>query len=180
MIVLYPKQVDMRKRSIFLMLLFMAVLPSLAFAQTKKPAERIAPYKTMPGWPPLDLLMPDSSRFTKDNLKKQATLIMYFSPDCDHCIHQMEDMNKRISDFDKYQVVMVTHQPMLELAEFIHKYKLGGRENFKVGKDDKFQLPGFYAIKGLPFFAVYNKEGKIISTHESNTSVDVLLKSLGK
>ena len=163
------------------LLILTLVLGTTATAQsTPKTPGRVPPYKKTEGWPPLDMLMPDSSRFTKANLKKQATLIMYFSPDCDHCIHQMEDMNKRIKDFNKYQVIMVTHQPMTELVEFIHKFNLGGKENFKIGKDDKFQLPGFYAIKSLPFFAVYNKDGKIVATHESNTSVDTLLKGLGK
>ena len=169
----------MRNLSLVLLLSVLALGSNTVHAQNTA-ANRIPPYKKVAGWPPLDLLMPDSSRFTKADLKKQPTLIMYFSPDCDHCIHQMEDMNKRIKEFSKYQVVMVTNQPMIDLVDFIHKFNLGGKENFKIGKDDKFQLPGFYAIKALPFFAIYNKDGKILSTHESNTSVDVLLKDLKK
>jgi hypothetical protein len=42
-------------------------------------------YKRFPTIPALELLRPDSTKFTKDDLKKQNTLIMYFSPDCDHC-----------------------------------------------------------------------------------------------
>ena len=74
-------------------------------AQQGQAPQQEPPYKRSPTIPPLELLRPDSTKFTKDDLKKQNTLIMYFSPDCDHCIHQTEDMIKRMNDLKKLQIL---------------------------------------------------------------------------
>ncbi len=133
------------------------------------------PYKLNPVLPALDLLLPDSSKLTNNALKKQNTMIMYFSPDCDHCVHQMEDMAKDRKKLASLQIVMVTHQPMESLVWFIKKYDLASYSNIRAGQDYKFNLPGFYAIRQLPYFALYDKDWKLIRTYESNTPVDTLV-----
>ena len=105
---------------------------------------------------------------------------MYFSPDCEHCIKQMNEMIKRMKDLKKLQIIMVTYQPMDLLVDFIKTYNLKKYSNIKAGRDTKFLLPGFYQIKSLPYFALYDKEGKLITTFESNTKVDTLLKAFEK
>jgi len=160
------------------LIVLLMVTSAIGFAQ--QPERPEAPYKKNPVLPPLEILQPDSSTLTTADLKKQETLIMYFSPDCDHCIKQMEEMNKRMKDLGKLQIIMVTHQPMDMLIDFIKTYKLEKYSNFKTGRDTKFLLPGFYQMKSLPYFALYDKEGKLITTFESNTKVDVLLKAFEK
>lgn len=150
------------------------------YGQQGKPAQQAAPYQQRPTLPPLELVLPDSNRISKIEFKKQPTLIMYFSPDCDHCIKQMEEMNTRMEDLKRIQIVMVTHQPMPELVQFIEKFKLANHSNITAGRDVKFMLPGFYRIKSLPYFALYDKKGNLITTFESNTKVDKILKAFRK
>ncbi len=150
------------------------------YGQQGKPIQQEAPYKLHPTLPPFELVLPDSNRLTKIEFRKQPILIMYFSPDCEHCIKQMEEMNTRMEDLKKLQIIMVTHQPMPELVQFIEKYKLAGQPNITTGRDVKFMLPGFYRIKSLPYFALYDKKGKLITTFESNTKVDKILKAFRK
>ena len=161
-----------------LLTLLLLVISTVTFSQHSNSQE--PPYKKNPVLPQLEILRPDSSTLTKADLKKQETLIMYFSPDCDHCIKQMEEMNKRMKDLAKLQILMVTYQPMNLLIDFIKTYKLEKYNNIKTGRDSKFLLPGFYQIKSLPYFALYDKEGKLITTFESNTKVDILLRAFEK
>ena len=158
----------------------MLVSGFMSNAQQGQAPQQEAPYKRSPTIPALELLRPDSTKFTKDDLKKQNTLIMYFSPDCDHCIHQTEDMIKRMDDLKKLQILMITHQPMNLLVDFIKKYKLTNYANIKVAQDNKMVLPGFYRMKTLPYFALYDKDGNLITTFESNQKVDTLLKAFQK
>jgi thioredoxin-related protein len=161
-----------------LLFALLLVTSTMGFAQqTDRPEPA---YKKNPGLPPLEILRPDSSTLTKADLKKQQTLSMYFSPDCEHCINQMQEMNGRMKDLSKLQIIMVTHQPMEMLVDFIKTYKLNEHSNIKTGCDTKFILPGFYQMKSLPYFALYDKEGKLITTFESNTKVDTLLKAFEK
>ncbi|RYG00217.1 MAG: hypothetical protein EOO02_15355, partial [Chitinophagaceae bacterium] len=56
-------------------------------------------YKRFPTVPPFNLITVDSAALTKDQLKKdKPVMIMYFSPQCEHCQHQMEDMIRRMDD----------------------------------------------------------------------------------
>lgn len=164
----------------WILLLVVTAVSISSKAQQATAPKQEAPYKLYPTLPPLELLQPDSNTITKETLKKQSTLIMYFSPDCDHCIKQMDEMNTRMEDFKKIQIILATNQPMETLVTFIEKYKLANYPNIKAGRDVKFNLPGFYRMKSLPYFALYDKKGTLITTFESNTKVDKILKAFKK
>ena len=156
---------------LFLLILLLAV--KLASAQTLPPDSPA--YKRFPTVPPFTLLQVDSTNLTKDHLKRQATIIMYFSPDCDHCKHQWSDMEKRMKDLKKYQIVMVTYQPFEEMVAFYKTQKIASYSNIKLGRDTKFFLPPFYKIQSLPFQALYDKNGNLVTTFQGNVKIDKLL-----
>ena len=157
----------------WVLLLCTALITSMAMAQT--PNE--PPYKRFPTVPPLQLLMKDSSIFTKDKVKKQPLIIMFFSPSCDHCQHQMEDLIKDMSKFNGTQIVLATYQPFEEIDEFYNKYQLGKYPNITIGRDNKYLLPPFYNIRSLPYLALYNKKGDLLTTFEGNVKVAKLVQA---
>lgn len=133
------------------------------------------PYKKVKGWPPLVLTQLDKKEFTSRDLKEKPTIIMFFSPECDHCKHQMTDMMNRFKDFSKIQLVLATYQPEEEMAGFQTYYQLQKYSNIRMGRDSKFLLPPFYRIRSLPFLALYNKKGELLKTFEGNVKVDTIL-----
>ena len=157
-------------------ILFLTLASSSLFAM----AQPEPPYKKNPTLPAFEMRKTDSTLFTQANLKKQQTLLMYFSPDCDHCIKQMEEMNKRMKDLAKLQIVIITNQTMEQLAGFVKKYKLTKYSNISAGVETKFALPAFFRMQSLPYFALYDKNGKLITTYESNTKVDTLLNAFNR
>jgi len=162
-----------------LLLLILAFTVKLAFAQTLPPDS--PSYKRFPSIPPFTILQTDSTNLTKDNLKHhQPTLIMYFSPDCEHCKHQWAEMEKKMKELKKYQIVMVTYQPFNEMVDFYNEHKIAGYPNIKMGRDTKFFLPPFFKIKSLPFQALYDKKGELITTFEGNVGVDKVLAAFTK
>ena len=128
------------------------------------------PYKRFPAIPPLRLLMPDSATyFTKDDIpKKTAVLIMAFSPDCDHCQKETNELIRNMDKFKKIQIVMATWQPFADMRKFYVDYKLYQYENIRVGRDVSFIIPPFYNIRNLPFLALYNKKGNLITVAEGS------------
>ena len=103
---------------------------------------------------------------------------MYFSPECHHCQRQMEDMLARMDDLKKVQIVLATYRPMEELIAFANKYQLQKHPNIQAGRDTKYFIQPFYRIKNLPYLALYDKKGKLITTFEGNVSVDRLIEEL--
>ena len=162
-----------------LFLLILAFIVKLASAQTLPPDSPA--YKRFPSIPPFTILQVDSTNLTKDNLKHhQPTLIMYFSPDCDHCKHQWAAMEKQMKELKKYQIVMVTYQPFEEMVDFYKAHNIAGYSNIKMGRDTKFFLPPFFKIKSLPFQALYDKKGELITTFEGNVEVAKVLKAFAR
>ena len=132
------------------------------------------PYKRFPTPPPFKLLLTDSSSyFTKADLeKKKPLLLMVFSPDCDHCKHETEELIKNIDKFKKVQIVMATWLSFTEMKKFFLDYGLNKFDNITVGRDMNFILPPFYNIKNLPFLAMYDKKGQLISVVEGSLPMD--------
>lgn len=162
-----------------LFLLILAFTVKLASAQTLPPDS--PSYKRFPSIPPFTILQTDSTNLTKDNLKHhQPTLIMYFSPDCDHCKHQWAEMEKKMKELKRYQIVMVTYQPFNEMVDFYNEHKIADYSNIKMGRDTKFFLPPFFKIKSLPFQALYDKKGELITTFEGNVDVSKVLEAFAK
>lgn len=159
------------KTWLFLVAFIMVNIPGVAQQDTT------ALFKRFPSVPPMSLLKSDSSLITKDQLKNKPVLIMYFSPGCHHCQHQMEDMIKRLDDFKKIRIVLATYQPMEELIEFQNKYQLHQYSNIQAGRDTKFFIVPFFKIRSLPYLALYNKKGNLITTFEGNVKVDTLIES---
>lgn len=156
----------------------LVLAPALFALVTVAQSDTAYPYKRFPTVPPISLLQADSSLLTKAQLKKDPVIIMFFSPSCDHCQHQIKDMLKRIEEFKRTQFVLATYQPFEEMVSFIKEYELPKYPNIKVGRDTKFTLPPFYHIQSLPYLALYNKKGDLVNTWQGNVAVDTLLKAL--
>lgn len=141
--------------------------------------EDLPPYKKNKNIPAFQLQQANNATFSTSKLKKGVpTVIMFFSPGCDHCIHQFEDMVKNMSMLKSYQIVMATYQPIEELADFDRKYKISKYPNIFTGRDMNYFLPPFYQITNFPHFAFYGRSGRLNSTHEGNLSVDNMVKRL--
>ena len=52
--------------------------------------------------------------------------------------------------------------------------------NSKMGRDEKFFLPPFYKIRNLPYLALYDKKGNLITTFEGTQKIDTILAAFDK
>ena len=111
--------------------------------------------------------MDSSTIFTEKNLKKnQAVFIDLFSPDCDHCQKSTEELIDSIDKFKNITVVMATTLSFDKMKSFYEKNQLGRFPNIVVGQDWQLILPTIYKLKNFPFFAFYDKKGKLIDVAE--------------
>ncbi len=154
----------------------------LANQPATDPANAQAPFMRYPTLPPFRLLKLDSSTYlTKDDVKKnRRTIVMFFSPDCEHCKHQTEAILADFKKFRDIEIVMATYQPFEELKEFNTHYKIYEHPNIKIGRDEKFFLPPFYKIRNLPYLALYDKKGQLITTFEGTQKVDTIMNAFNE
>jgi len=140
-----------------------------------------APYEKVPVFPPVRLTLADKTTFTKKDLPaKKPVMLMVFSPDCDHCQHETEEMMKHMDWFSNATIVMATMMSLEAMTAFAEKYKLGDHTNIIVGRDSEYFLSHFYQIRNLPFLAFYDKKGRLISVSRGTMPVDKVVAELKK
>jgi thioredoxin-related protein len=134
----------------------------------------IPPYRRFPTVPPFKLLKIDSSSyFTKNDLKKnKPVLIILFSPDCEYCQHETEEIIKNIDKLRNVQIIMSTNMSFDLMKSFYEKYELQKFENITVGRDFQYILPSFYQIRFMPYLAMYDKKGNLITTFQGSMKIE--------
>jgi hypothetical protein len=140
-----------------------------------------APYLRFPTIPPFTLMKADSSSITRNNLpKKHKTMIMYFSPTCEHCQVQTDSMIANMNKLKDVAILMASYSPLSEIKTFYEARHLNKYNNIQMGYDTKYFFPPFYRMRNLPFMALYNKKGTFITSFEGNASIDKILEAFNR
>ncbi|MCC6289952.1 MAG: hypothetical protein IT249_18900 [Chitinophagaceae bacterium] len=164
----------MMYRIFFLALAFIFSAGADAQSKAKIKTDKIAPFS---------IKLADGKIFTAAQLKKEATILIYFSPDCEHCQHFTKEMvdNYQTMIKDK-QVVMVTYLPVNDVKRFEDMFELKNYKNIVVGTEEKtFMVRNYYGVTRFPFVALYNKAGKKVKAFAdgpSFTDVAKIVKTL--
>jgi thioredoxin-related protein len=137
-------------------------------------------YKRFPIIPSFKLInVADSSIFTKDNLKKKkATIIMMFSPDCEHCQAETKELTAKIGLFKKAQIIMASPLDFNYLKEFYNEYKIADYPTITMGRDPIYFFGTFFKVRSFPSIFVYDKKGKLVNSFTGSTPVEEIAASL--
>jgi thioredoxin-related protein len=144
----------------------------IMFSKAQSDTSRL--YLQYPDIPPFDITsVPDSGSFSKSDLKKRKpTLIILFSPDCEHCQHETKALKENIDLLSNVQIVMISFLDYDLIKKFYNDYQIEAYPNIHMGKDGKYFLGTFYKIQTFPSMFLYNKKGKFITNFEGSIAID--------
>ena len=133
--------------------------------------------------PPFKITQSNGNTFKAQDLPiGKPIIIIYFSPDCDHCNTFMNAFFKQPTAFAKASVAMITYLPVDKLAEFEKKYGSKKYHNIYSGTEGySFFVRDYYKLTEMPFAALYNKAGNLIKSYNKSIPLNELadkLKSL--
>ncbi len=122
-------------------------------------------YLRFPTIPPFSITnVSDSTSFTKDDLsKRKATIIIIFSPDCEHCQHETNELKTHIKLFKKVQIIMASPVEHSYLKKFYDEYEIAGYPNIILGRDPTNFFGTFYNVHTVPAIFVYDKKGNFVN-----------------
>ncbi len=122
-------------------------------------------YLSFPTIPSFKLIkVPDSTYFTKEDLKKKTpTIVMVFSPDCEHCQEMTKQITANIKLFKKAQIVMATPVGFSYVKKFYEEYKISNYSAITMGRDPTYFLGTFYKVRSFPAIFIYNKKGQLVN-----------------
>lgn len=126
--------------------------------------------------PPFRIIQANGRVFKAENLPKgKPIIIIYFSPDCEECQKLTEELLKRMNDFKKASVTMVTYLPVEYVKQYVMKYNLNIYPNIYVGTEgSSFIVRYFYNIQTFPFMALFNKNGDLIKSYYKEHNMEDL------
>jgi thiol-disulfide isomerase/thioredoxin len=113
---------------------------------------------------------------TKDIPRDKPFILVYFAPDCDHCIVLMDALFKKIDQLSKASIVLASFKSPQEVNAFAKKYHTTKYPNIKVGTEGlSYVLRDYYKLEKTPFIAVYDKKGNLAFSYRNETPVDELI-----
>lgn len=135
-------------------LLCFSFFTSASAQQAKLTKTTIAPFK---------ITLVDGKTFTYKQLDKdKPTILIYFSPTCEHCKVFTEAMLKRKGELSNKQIVMVTYLPVSEIKKFDDELHISSNPNIKIGTEGySFIVQQYYNVQSFPFVVEYDKTGKL-------------------
>ena len=106
-------------------------------------------------------------------------IIIYFSPECDHCHVLMKEWFKQAGNFRKASVAMITFLPLNSVALFEKEYNTRQHSNIITGTEGTaFFVRNYYKVLDLPFVALHDKNGNLITTYSKDIPLNALAAKL--
>lgn len=127
------------------------------------------------GIPPFRILsIADSTYLTPANLKKnKPVVIIYFAPDCDHCLKFTKAILSKIKTFRDAQLIFITFAGYRNTKDFVKKFGLAKYPNITVGTEGyTYTVQRFYKVSITPFTAVYDKQQRLLKTFPQIPNVE--------
>jgi thioredoxin-related protein len=160
------------KKIIFLVLIMGSILT--ATAQNDPSAVGLSKFETIPAFN--IYTAPDSTSFSNKNLKKnQPLIIMFFSPDCDHCQKETKELLAYKKELKDIQILMASPASYEAVKTFYKEYNLSEMHNVKAGQDVNYTLGRIYQLKTFPSIFVYGHNGKLAKAFIGNIGVPAIL-----
>lgn len=99
--------------------------------------------------------------------------IVYFDPDCEHCIATTEDIVKNINKFKNTKMVWISFGDKTQMADFQKKY-FAGNKNVTFLHDKNMKIfNAFPDAVDTPTFYIYNKNKNQVARLEKPKAQDI-------
>ncbi len=117
--------------------------------------------------PSAKLVKTDGTNVIFRNLlqKTKPTVILLFSPECDHCQEQTKEIVSHIEELSKVNFILVSNKPVAMLQKFAKKYGTNKCKNITLVQDATNQLCRYYDVGGYPSLLVLNKSGVLVDRY---------------
>lgn len=135
--------------------------------------------ETYKKFPPFPLLNLDSARVNSSQAidSKKKTVVVYFSPICNHCQHLAEDITGNMKSFKNTKFLFISSYSITEIKDFANNYGLNKFKNISVFQDDQYKFVSFYKLRSLPGIFVYDTNQEYLATMPDHFKIEDLIKA---
>jgi peroxiredoxin len=127
--------------------------------------------------PSMFVKLANGNRFNLHDLEEKSVLVL-FHPDCDHCQHEAEQIEKNLTAFDGYQLYFVSADNMDLIAKFAADYKLINHPSIHFAQADPNDIYNHFGGIKTPSIYVYTKGGTLKKSFSGQTEVQEIINVL--
>ncbi len=129
--------------------------------------------------PPFLITQSDGTPYRWSQLAKAPAVIIYFSPDCHHCVDFSRHLFNNYDRINNKQIVMITYQDLSMLKDFDTKFNIKHYPTIKTGTEGmKLAVQRYYGVMQFPFVALHDSSGQLIRTFEGEQPFPEILKAI--
>jgi thioredoxin-related protein len=131
--------------------------------------------------PPFAIMQANGKIFRAHQLPVgKPIVIVYFSPECDHCDILMKDFLKKEASLREASVVMITHLAVEKVSKFVKQYGLNKYANVYVGTEGTWLfVKNYYKIVQTPFIALHDRNGNLVKLFRDEGALPDVVNQLG-
>lgn len=98
----------------------------------------------------------------------QPTVVMFFSPDCDHCEEELEKIQQERQNMKTINFIMISNRPLSLLKPFYKKHKLSNFKNINIYSDPSNLIARYYGIGSYPSMVIYDAQHRFTKRYISS------------
>ena len=124
--------------------------------------------------PPFSFLSYDKKNVTKNDLMSgQPTMIIYFHPECEHCINELQSINNEIDSIHANIIcISVATNEIIDNCNEVQKLK-NNRNVFLLNDKDN-RCFEYFGIKTFSSTIIYDKNNSLIKTFSGEVSFSTI------
>jgi peroxiredoxin len=105
----------------------------------------------------------------------QATIIIYFHPDCEHCQYEAKEIGLHTDEFAHTNLIMITPDDSIPRIEnFMTKNNLWRMDNMAILLDPEHRFFGHFGTLNIPSVFIY-KHNKLLKKYIGETKMEAIL-----
>ena len=128
-------------------------------------------HKNINDFPSFNILLPDSLTIvnTCKAWKEKPTVLVYFSPDCEHCQKETASILHNMDSLKNVQFFFITNDPLNRLIVFNWYYKIYRYSNITLGRDYSFFFPGHYKDVSPPYTMIFDQYKHLAAVYKGES-----------
>ncbi len=150
-----------------LLLIFSICIYSIALSAQPYADSSLVKLSKIPTYKSLSV---DSANTNIQKLLKvgMPNIVMFFSPDCDHCQDEVTKIRESIDSLAFINFILVSNRPPSLIKQFAKEYKISGLKNITYISDLGNNLTRFFGISSNPSMFFYDKNLKCTAGYNSS------------
>lgn len=137
------------------------------------------PYLKDPVLPAFNVELLDSSVFSTANIPAgKPTILMFFSPDCEHCRDLTQTLTTKMDSLSGAQFYLLTWMPMGLTKVFYRVLNLKDYPNVTVGRDFTYFFPSFFKVNKVPYLALYDRKKRFVHLYDGHVKMEELIRAV--